>query len=220
MSVCPLCQNSQTKLFYEEKRRPFFLCPVCFLIFVPEAFHISADEEKKRYDFHENDPKGQNYLAYKSWMRDFFNWVGREQLQGQVCDYGSGPHPILEEILKEEGSEHLTFSSYDVYYAAEKFPAPSSVDVILLSEVVEHFRDLRLEWEKISQSLKPHARIYIRTSLWSDKTTWSSWAYARDNTHIAFYHEKTFLYLAKLLGASLVRLEGDKVEMLKGSYEN
>ena len=212
MQVCPLCQKTQTVLFYEEKRRPFYKCEHCCLVFVPKDFHISFDEEKKRYDQHQNNEKSEQFDGYKKWMQDFWAWIKETPLRGKICDYGSGPHPILSEFAKVDGLELI---SYDLHYANQTKADLFDLDLLILSEVVEHFRAPYEEWNELREMVKKSGRICIRTSLWNEGTRWKDWAYARDNTHINFYHQKTMSYLAQSKGLELIRLEKDKIEFRK-----
>lgn len=212
MQVCPLCQKTQNHLFYEEKKRPFYRCEHCSLVFVPEAYHISPEEEKKRYDQHQNNTESQLFDGYKKWMLEFWTWMKLLGFEGKICDYGSGPHPILSELARLEG---INIISYDLYYAPESKASLVDLDLLILSEVVEHFRNPYQEWNDLKKMVKTGGRICIRTSLWNEETRWKDWAYARDNTHINFYHQKTFDYLAQTFHWERLRLEKDKIEFRK-----
>ncbi len=211
MQVCPLCQKTQNHLFYEEKRRAFYRCEHCFLVFVPETYHISPEEEKKRYDQHQNNEESQQFEGYKKWMQDFWNWIKLSGVgvQGKICDYGSGPHPILNEFAQLEG---IHIISYDLYYAPESKASLVDLELLILSEIVEHFRNPYQEWNDLKKMVKTGGHICIRTSLWNEETRWKDWAYARDITHINFYHQKTFDYLAQTYNWKILRLEKDKIE--------
>lgn len=59
---CPLCGTDNALPFHHDKFRKYVQCGVCDLVFVPRAFHLSAEAEKKYYDLHENHPDDQDLL--------------------------------------------------------------------------------------------------------------------------------------------------------------
>jgi len=63
---CPLCANGATEPFYCDRKREFFQCPECDLVFVPPEFHLSAEEEKARYDFHSHSLADSGYRDFLS----------------------------------------------------------------------------------------------------------------------------------------------------------
>jgi hypothetical protein len=63
---CPLCANGATEPFHRDRKRNFFQCPQCDLVFVPPEFHLSPEAEKVRYEFHSQSLADDGY-------RDFLN---------------------------------------------------------------------------------------------------------------------------------------------------
>lgn len=108
-------------------------------------------------------------------------------------DYGCGPNPLLAKMLQEKG---YTCDHYDPLY----FPSGKkneSYDFLLLSEVIEHFRDVRKEFELIKPLLKPESLIVISSS-WLPED-FANWHYHRDPTHISFYNTRSLREVSKLL---------------------
>ena len=66
--LCPLCLNSDAHILYISKRknleRNYYKCNLCFLVFVPDYFHISPDKQKLRYLEHENDINSEGYKSF------------------------------------------------------------------------------------------------------------------------------------------------------------
>lgn len=212
MSECPLCKNSKTALHFEEKNRNYYFCEICYLIFVPEKFHCTSHEEKKRYDHHQNFPNSKGYLDYEKWMSEFLLWSCPQALQGNILDYGCGPYPLLHHLLK---TQELECENYDLYFFPNNQIMPQSYDNIFASEVIEHFRHPFEDWKKMLCFLKKGGSLFLRTSLWDHRVDWINWSYRRDLTHVTFYHEKTFLYLSHTMGLTLKRIANDKIEMQK-----
>ncbi len=61
---CPLCANGATKPFYRDRKRDFFHCPQCDLVFVPPEFHLAPEAEKARYDFHQQSLADSGYRTF------------------------------------------------------------------------------------------------------------------------------------------------------------
>ncbi|MFH1965250.1 MAG: hypothetical protein ABIJ42_06865, partial [Acidobacteriota bacterium] len=91
--ICPLCHFDSCSFFYRDREREYFRCPECSLVFVPPEYHVSADEEKERYDLHLNDPGDQ---GYRDFLRELFLPVRNCLRNGdRGLDFGSGPVPVL-----------------------------------------------------------------------------------------------------------------------------
>lgn len=206
MWPCPLCQNIETSLHFEDRKRIFIFCPQCYLIFVPQQYHCGTDQEKARYDHHNNHPESQTYPAYQKWMEDFLFWCSP---QGEILDYGCGIYPVMSHLLKRKG---IPCDCYDPYYFSDLTVLREAYDSLLVSEVVEHFRQPAQDWTKMLHFLKDDGHLFIRTSFWDKLKDWKNWSYQRDVTHVTFYHQKTLTYLSEHFRLDLVRFENDKVE--------
>jgi hypothetical protein len=64
--ACPLCTGKATKPFHRDRKREFFHCLECDLVFVPPEFHLLPEAEKERYEFH-------SHSLAESGYRDFLN---------------------------------------------------------------------------------------------------------------------------------------------------
>ena len=57
---CPLCYSSKIEFLVSKKvykhKRDFMFCINCELVFVPEKFHLSKQEQINRYLQHNNNP--------------------------------------------------------------------------------------------------------------------------------------------------------------------
>src|SRR3990170_5156058 len=65
---CILCNSSSvfqltfTKTYKKLGQRSYLRCRECDLIFVPEEFHLSPDDEEARYRLHHNSLSNEGYV--------------------------------------------------------------------------------------------------------------------------------------------------------------
>ena len=194
---CPLCTAEEVVEYHRDQRRAYLQCCVCRLVFVPERFHLSNDQEKAEYDLHENDPQDGGY-------RSFLNRLAEpllEKLQpgSQGLDFGSGPGPCLSLMLEEQGH---TVALYDLYYANYPELLESQYDFITATEVVEHLAKPLFELDRLWGMLKPGGQLAIMTKLVASPEKFANWHYKSDPTHISFFSVATFDYLGQLLGSA------------------
>jgi len=127
-----------------------------------------------------------------------------------VLDYGCGPSPVLAELLKREG---FSCDVYDIYF----FPAfpDHSYDLVISTEVFEHFRDIKGELQWICQLIKPGGYLAVMTSLHDAVSDFENWWYASDPTHICFFGVRTFEWLAKEYGFEIIFRDDKNFIILK-----
>ncbi|MEZ6122492.1 MAG: class I SAM-dependent methyltransferase [Planctomycetaceae bacterium] len=202
---CPLCSSGDTQHIYTDACRPYRQCSVCRLVFVPKEHHLSADDEKRHYDQHENSPED---VAYRRFLNRLFEPLQRRLADGSSgLDYGSGPGPTLSVMLSEVGHR---VRIYDPYYAPDRGPLSAAYDFVTASEVVEHFcrpaDDLAVMWNCV----KTGGLLGIMTRQTPDLTAFPQWHYKNDPTHVSFFARETFEWLAARWGANL-QLESSDV---------
>ena len=188
---CPLC-NSQATHYYQDNIRTYFQCPGCYLVFVlPEAF-LSAEQEKSRYDLHQNSPDDPDYREFLSRMATPM----ANKLSEKSCglDFGCGPGPTLSVIFEEMG--HL-MALYDLYYFPDKSVLYRTYDFVTATEVVEHLRTPWHTLDRIWQLVKPGGYLGIMTKMAPNVEDFSRWHYKNDDTHICFYSKETFVWLSR-----------------------
>ena len=113
-------------------------------------------------------------------------------------DYGEGPYPMLREILKADGFENI--DGYDLYFHKNDEIFNKKYDFIVLSEVIEHMRDIKAELDKLFMLLKPNGYFILSTQLWCGQNSLDNWQYMADPTHISILCQKTLDYLVKEYG--------------------
>ena len=147
--MCPLCQAKDTLKIYTDKDREYRQCQICQLIFVPPNFFLSTDDEKARYDTHQNSPEDLKYRAFLS--RLFIPIQDRLAPGSYGLDFGSGPGPTLSVIFEEAGH---SMAIYDHFYAQNPAVLDTPYDFITATEVVEHLHHPKQEldrlWTKIN----------------------------------------------------------------------
>jgi SAM-dependent methyltransferase len=191
-SFCPLCHQKNLSHFAQHGEREYRLCHTCHLIFVSAEQHLSAAEEKARYDQHNNGPDDQNYRAFLSRM--FIPM--QERLAPKSCglDFGSGPGPTLSRMFEEAG---YRMRIYDPFYAPDLAALDQSYDFITATEVVEHLHHPGFELERLWSLLTPGGLLGIMTQLVPDPLPFTEWHYLRDPTHVCFFSSTTGEWLAK-----------------------
>jgi len=200
---CPLC-GSLAAWFASGEGRAYHLCPCCALIFVPEAHFISREEEVKRYLEHENSLDNPGYVAMFQKKIDLLATAcpgARSAL-----DYGCGYEPVLKALLERQG---YRADVYDENF----FPAPpprADYDLVISTETFEHFKAPAREIEKILSLLSPAGFLAVMTRFapagggGPSRADFDRWYYKRDPTHIVFYSEKTFSWIADHFDLAIV----------------
>lgn len=207
---CILCSSMDVELYIANLRsKNYFKCNNCFLIFVDTKFHLNFSEQKLRYDFHENSIDNPGYVSFlKKCINPTLPYIWKlgknSDLQG--LDFGSGPSPTLSEILSQN---NLKVDNYDPIYFKE-FPT-KKYDFIFSTEVWEHFHEPLVEIQKIKNLLKPSAVVSVMTSTWNDGTDFETWYYPKDETHVCFYHEKTFSKIGEIFNFEILENPMDSI---------
>jgi hypothetical protein len=80
---------------------------VCGLIFVPASEHISREEEKKRYNLHDNSAYNEGYVNY---LNEIVGIVcAKCSPSDRILDYGSGKNVVLTRLLQDNCKNNLYF---------------------------------------------------------------------------------------------------------------
>lgn len=196
---CRLC-GSRTALPYGPKDN-FFYCPECEYISRNESGELSADDEKKTYDLHNNSVEDPHYVDffYKFLDDAVFPYApeGKEGL-----DFGSGPSPVLAALLERH---RYRMDIYDKFYSLEKTYKDKKYDLITTTEVVEHLADPLHYFRLFARLLKRDGILAVMTLFHkNDPAHFNQWHYMRDPTHISFYTPKTLRYIAEAAGLEII----------------
>lgn len=194
----------------KDRRRAFFQCLRCQLVFVPAQFHLSREAEKAQYDLHQNNPED---LGYRQFLSRLYTPLNARLAKGsRGLDFGCGPGPTLSRMFIESGHE---VSIYDPYYAPCKEVLTGSYDFVTASEVVEHLASPGDVLFRLWALVCPGGWLGLMTKIIPDIRAFSLWHYKNDPTHITFYSRETFRWLAATWGVGLELIGEDVILMRK-----
>ena len=206
MPSCPLCKMENASSFFQDKERDYFRCGRCHLVFVPPRFFLSPDEEKARYDLHQNSPEDAEYRRFLS--RLFKPLTSRLAPGSRGLDFGSGPGPTLSVMFREIGH---TVNIYDYFYAKDASVLNERYDFITATEVLEHLREPENELNRLWDGLKPGGSLGIMTKLVRDAEAFSRWHYKDDPTHVCFFSRPTLEWIAVQWRANICFVAKDAI---------
>ena len=192
--VCVLC-GCRSEPFFEKGPKRYLRCPQCAAVFLDPVCRISSDEEKKRYALHRNDAGNAGYLEFLAPL--VHEVETRRDTRCAVLDFGSGPTPVLADILRAKGYD---VALYDPYFSPDRTVLERTYDLIVCCEVIEHFRDPAEEFALLRRLLKPDGALICMTDFVTDTTDFANWYYKNDATHIFFCHERTCAYIERQFG--------------------
>ena len=211
---CPLC-HSPARFLVSGDQREYHHCPNCGLIFVPPGFFVSKEDELKRYSLHQNNIESKGYVAM---------FQEKITLVKQVCpkvetilDYGCGRDRVLKTLLAGHGYGEV--DGYDPNFFPEQ-ELKSEYDLIISTEAFEHFKEPCHEMAKIVSLLAPSGYVAVMTQFYASASSFGSWYYKRDPTHIVFYCAETFAWIARNMGLQVVFDNQKDFVVLQSAFSN
>ncbi|TFH85183.1 class I SAM-dependent methyltransferase [Billgrantia azerbaijanica] len=195
MLTCPLCASDKTTHYHRDARREYHQCQRCDLVFVPPASRLGRAAEKAVYDQHENHPDDPGYRRFLARLFDPLR--GRLAPGARGLDFGAGPGPTLSVMFEEAGHP---MAIYDPFYAPDASALARTYDFITATEVVEHLFAPGRELTRLAGLLAPGGWLGVMTKRVASREAFARWHYILDPTHVAFFSERTFLWLADHLG--------------------
>lgn len=127
-------------------------------------------------------------------------------------DFGSGPAPVLSRMFEQAGH---TMTLFDFFYHRDFAALKKEYDFITASEVVEHLREPEKELNLLWSCLKPGGHLGVMTQSVVSHESFSAWHYKNDVTHVCFYSEETFRWLASTWRAEVSFADNDVVILHK-----
>ncbi len=190
---CRLCDSQTNEYLLDELSHKYYHCDNCSGIQIDEDSILSSSEEEKRYRHHNNDI---NDDGYRNFLSQLLNpTLERITPNSNGLDYGSGPSPSLSVLFKEKG---VLVEDYDLYFSKKDELLSKSYDFVCCSETAEHFKNPKLEFNRINKLLKKNRLLALMTLIYDPNSTeFRSWFYRKDPTHIFFYQERTIEYLCE-----------------------
>lgn len=204
---CTLCNTPNSALFKVDKKpeKSYFHCAECDLIFMHPEERLGPQEEKARYDLHQNEGS-EGYLSFLTpLVRDidaYFTAAGVSPAQMASLDFGCGPTAFLSSVFFEKGYKAY---NYDLYYYPDQDLLRRSYHVVTSTEVWEHLYNPRVEIEKQLRLLKSGGLLGVMTSAHRGEAAFHDWHYRRDLTHVSFFSEKTMQWLANTFKLNVIK---------------
>lgn len=193
---CLLC--STVTYTYKCTTKPhvsYQVCPACGFTSLDEMHILDPELEKQRYLLHQNSKLDTNYLA---WLEIFITTI-KQYLKPDsfILDFGSGPNPVLADLLTSKGYK---VTLYDPYFAPNAVAFENRYHAIVIHEVIEHLAHPLISLQELIPLLKLEGFLAIRTQVrpLSDEAFDTFW-YRKDLTHRSFFMKKTCFALGEHL---------------------
>ncbi|MDD7972282.1 class I SAM-dependent methyltransferase [Roseinatronobacter alkalisoli] len=187
---CPLCATRAAH-FLTVDGRAYFRCPNCQARFLHPSQFLCRNDEVAHYRHHENDVDDPRYRRFLSKLSEPL--IARLPPVAVGLDYGCGPGPALAAMLQEAGYD---MSLFDPVFASDPDVLKNTYDFVTCTEVAEHFHHPMQEFARLRRLVRPGGWLAVMTCFQTDDARFSKWHYRKDPTHVVFYREATFRYLA------------------------
>lgn len=211
MIFCKICSKPTRTIHDQQYDHNYYYCGNCEFIFLEESKIIPSQQEKIEYSFHENSLANEGYV---NMLREFIDKAVRPH-RPQITtalDFGSGPGPVLAELLRQEG---FKTDIYDKHFAPEKVYLNKKYDLITATEVFEHLKDPLSTLRSLKSRLNKNGILAVMTLFHQNNDEhFKKWWYRRDATHISFYTPKTFKCMASLLDMNVVMVDKKNICVL------
>lgn len=212
---CPLCNTNTNEQFYSFRERRFFHCSLCHSAFVHPHDRPDSALEKQEYDQHNNDPQDEGYRRFLS--RIISPLKNKVIAPASGLDFGCGPGPALAQMLSELGYE---VALYDPFYYSDRSVLDQQYDFVTCTEVVEHLHQPNKTLAEIWQLIKPYGWLAIMTQRMISQERFKQWTYKNDPTHVFFFSDQTFHWLADHLQANALEFVDRDIVLLQKSAES
>ncbi|RPJ06923.1 MAG: class I SAM-dependent methyltransferase [Spirochaetaceae bacterium] len=169
---------------------------------------LSPHDEKARYLLHQNSIKDTGYVNFLEQAIEQARPYFREG--SRALDFGCGPQPALSVLLGKAG---LQCKNYDPFFFPDLPSGPFAF--VFAVETFEHFFSPGKEIQRIRKLLKSSGILVVMTEKWISLEQISSWHYAHDMTHVIFYHDDTFRFIARKFELDLLQSGNPRVVLLR-----
>lgn len=130
-------------------------------------------------------------------------------------DFGCGPGPTLSLLLEASPLVQPPMALYDLYYYPDKAVLAATYDFVTATEVVEHMADVGPSLDMLWSLVRPGGALAVMTKRVTDPAAFAKWHYARDPTHITFFHKRSFEeYLTARWGAAVAAVHFHKDDVV------
>ncbi len=212
---CKICSNHVRAIYDEQFDVNYYYCGSCRFLFMDDKNILPPEQEQQRYLRHTNTLEDTGYVDM---LKTFINKsiTPFQQNIKTALDFGSGPGPVLSQLLREMGYET---DIYDIYFAPGKVYKGKTYDLITCTEVVEHLKDPLETLRRLKDRLNPGGILAVMTlfhPVYDISSTpeqlpcekvFKDWWYRRDPTHISFFRPETFYHVARLLDITILMMD-------------
>ncbi len=207
--ACRLCgEGGKLSSLEGVDERDYYFCEKCYLISVAEEQLPGEREEKERYLTHRNGIQFEGYVKFLLQAVDPALQFIKKDTVG--LDYGCGPSPTVSELMARKG---YVCENYDPFFVPHELKG--KFGFIFSTEVFEHFFRPGEEIARIGGLLDEGGILIVMTERWENIGEFSKWYYARDNSHVCFYHPRTFGYICEEFGFEKLFDDGKRVVILR-----
>ena len=194
MKICPVCSKKNSDHFSCIEDKIYHRCNECKAIYLDHRNHLTNQDERKRYELHNNDIYDERYREFLSKLHDPI--IEKIEKGAKGLDYGCGPGPALALMFKEE---NFSMDIYDPYFFPDNSFLNKKYDFVTCSEAAEHFLQPLQEFKKIDQILVKGGWFGLMTNFYDDSIYFEDWYYRKDPTHVVFYSFETLDVLAAIM---------------------
>jgi SAM-dependent methyltransferase len=205
---CPLC-GGNPQPYHRDARRDYLQCPDCDLVFVPPQQHLEPAAAEAFYATHRNALDDAGYRRFLARLCE--PMIQRLPTGACGLDFGCGPAPALMAMFIAAG---FAMRGYDPLFAPDAAALAQQYDFIVSSEVFEHLAEPGAEISRLLVLLRPGGWLGVMTKRVRDREAFAQWHYIRDPTHVCFYSEATFRFIAARHGL-LLEFAGADVALLR-----
>jgi hypothetical protein len=117
-----------------------------------------------------------------------------------LLDYGCGKEAVLTKLLRQRGWE---CDPFDPLYDFSSLTSGCRYGAVILCEVIEHCRDVRLTLGEIDRLLEPEGVLFVRTKCYPKVDRLTTWWYTQDLTHVCFFSHRALEVAAAEIGRRL-----------------
>jgi SAM-dependent methyltransferase len=208
-NCCWLCHSTADKI--TDVAEPiYFHCPSCDLIFIDHNYLLSPENEKARYQLHNNTIENDGYVKYlKQFIDSAITPLNLNLKNG--LDFGCGPTPVLSMLLSQNG---IDMDWYDPFFYPDKKFINKKYDLITVTEVLEHVHNPEKIMALLKKHLKPKGILAIMTHFYTGQN-FKNWWYRQDKTHVCFYRAETFRWIEKHYNFNIILADNQSICVLQ-----
>ena len=200
--VCPLCVAPST-IYFQNMNQLFHECSNCKAIFMDESLRLKTEDEKLRYETHNNDVFDERYQNFVSPITKAILKYFSEDHSG--LDFGAGTGPVISKILKDN---NFSIKAFDPYFHDNPKLLNKKYNYIACCEVIEHFYSPKKEFSLLKNILLKGGRLYCMTEIYDKSVDFSTWYYKNDPTHVFIYQKKTIAWIKNEFDFFRVNIDG------------